>query len=387
MTVPGRKTSLVAKIGLATASGVLAYAVCDLAAGMLLIRPLSPATVPDQILHHVTRPDTFSRIRTSEFDYVQRSNNVGLRGRDIEPAKPPGVYRIIMLGDSFTQGKGVADEETFSARLESRLNREAPSGVTFEVLNAGTDSYTPILSFLQLAHRLVHLEPDLVVLNFDMSDLLQEQAYRSVATFGPSGEVLAVTAQPVGADIGAQDQVHDLRRWIDNNLYLTRRLAAFLDQPGDRDGLTVDNVVRRRNRRLLLHTLGWDREDRSQQWRDVLASIKSIASYCDERGLDFLVTTYPWGHQVDAREWASGRNWVNPKGSPISDRSIDRLEAFTTAEGIDFLNLFPAFRSYRGDELLYYEKDMHWTAAGHALMAREFERFLRERQPWARSAD
>ncbi len=375
----GQKTSFLSKIGLATASALLTYLVSDLLAGAVFIRPLSPATVPDPIAHHVTVPDTHSRIATSEFDYVQRANNLGLRGKDVDPTKPSGTYRILMLGDSFTQGKGVGDDDTFSNLLEQRLNAEPPAGMQFEVLNAGTDSYTPVLSFLQLAHRLGRLEPDLVVLNFDMSDLVQEQAYRSIASFGPNGEVLAVAALPLSAPEAAASPLYALRVWIDHHLYLTSWLVGRFAAPPEALELTVDNVVRRRNRRLLLHTLGWDREDRSKQWRDVFDSIRGIKGYCDRRGIEFLLTTYPWGHQVSDHEWAAGHTWINPKGAPISDRSVHRLEAFAADEGIGFLNLFPAFRAYRGKDLLYYREDMHWTPAGHDLMAREFERYLRGR--------
>ncbi len=57
------------------------------------------------------------------------------------------------------------------------------------MLNAGVDSYAPVLSFIQLKRELTQLEPDLVILNLDVSDLAQESAYRRQAVFGDDGEV------------------------------------------------------------------------------------------------------------------------------------------------------------------------------------------------------
>ena len=48
--------------------------------------------------------------------------------------------------------------------------------------------------------------------------------------------------------------------------------------------------------------------------------------------------------------------------------------------GAPMLDLLPALpRSIDQPERLYYPYDKHWTAAGHAVAAREIERFLEER--------
>jgi hypothetical protein len=90
-------------------------------AGYLLIKPLSPPLVPDDYVHRKMKPNTFSRFKTNEFDYIQRVNNIGLRGHNVDMVKGLNIYRILMLGDSLTMGKGVQDDETFSSILEESL--------------------------------------------------------------------------------------------------------------------------------------------------------------------------------------------------------------------------------------------------------------------------
>lgn len=51
----------------------------------------------------------------------------------------PGATTLIALGDSFTFGLGVRDEETWPARLETRLRER--TGRPMSVVNAGTISY------------------------------------------------------------------------------------------------------------------------------------------------------------------------------------------------------------------------------------------------------
>lgn len=85
-------------------------------------------------------------------------NSAGLRGlREYEPAKPAGVRRILVIGDSFTFGEDVSDEQVYPARLEMLL-----SGV--EVLNLGVRGYGTDQQYLRLQRMGYDYQPDLVIL-------------------------------------------------------------------------------------------------------------------------------------------------------------------------------------------------------------------------------
>ena len=98
-------------------------------------------------------------------------NNVGLRGPDITLEKPPGVFRILGVGDSITFGYGVRVEDTFLRTLEQDLNRSAPSHPRFEVINAGVPAtgleyYT---HFIENEAQSMH--PDLIVVCMALNDI------------------------------------------------------------------------------------------------------------------------------------------------------------------------------------------------------------------------
>ena len=55
-------------------------------------------------------------------------NREGLRDVEHQYAKPPGVFRILVLGDSFVEAMHVPLESTFPRRLEERLNARRRRG-------------------------------------------------------------------------------------------------------------------------------------------------------------------------------------------------------------------------------------------------------------------
>ena len=77
---------------------------------------------------------------------LMRTNRYGFRERDLTtPDKPHGVYRIAFVGDSVTLGQGVAEEDTFTRKLEIFANGLKPIN-KIQTLNFGVDGYTPYKS-------------------------------------------------------------------------------------------------------------------------------------------------------------------------------------------------------------------------------------------------
>jgi hypothetical protein len=358
---------------LAGSAAAFAYIVFDVAAGFVLIRPLSPPLVPDGYRHHQLVPNSHAEFRQRDFAYIQRVNNLGLRGEDATVEKPAGTKRVLMLGDSFTMGKGVEDDQTFSVLVERSLQQAMAScgGGAVEVLNGGVDSYAPILSLLQFKRDLAPLDPDLVILNLDLSDLIQEAAYRGQAVRGPNGEVVAVPQL-------AQESLYErFLSWTTRHLFFTRVVLVYVNRAFDHGTITVRRVVNEAGREHFAHTLEGD-VDRTEQWRDIFESIGRIRAHADSLGMEFLLTTYPWAHQLGDSGWVPGRFAYMQPGERTTDLSAQTIRELSAAGGIQLLETFPVFRAYEGSEVLYFAYDPHWTPAGHEVMARALEQRLLE---------
>ena len=99
-----------------------------------------------------------------------RINSIGLRGPEL-PAKAPGEFRILLMGDSFPFGIGVTEDQALPAVLERLLQEEAPAGERVRVINMGTVSYNSVQELRQLQELGLSLEPDAVVLNYSINDV------------------------------------------------------------------------------------------------------------------------------------------------------------------------------------------------------------------------
>ena len=96
-----------------------------------------------------------------------RINAEGFRGPDRPLEKPPGTFRIALLGDSYTEAIQVPYEQTWGAVLERRLaGCPALRGRRVEVLNFGVDGYGTTQELITLRKQAIAYSPDVVVLAF-----------------------------------------------------------------------------------------------------------------------------------------------------------------------------------------------------------------------------
>ncbi len=95
-----------------------------------------------------------------------RTNEWGMRGGPV-PSPAPGQRRILVLGASITLGWGVAEDETFTARLERRLREAGENAV---VMNAGTANFNAVRSVELFFDRLEPTEPTDILVHYFLRD-------------------------------------------------------------------------------------------------------------------------------------------------------------------------------------------------------------------------
>jgi lysophospholipase L1-like esterase len=95
-------------------------------------------------------------------------NSEGMRDVEHIYDKPPGVYRIAVIGDSFVNAQEVELEDTFFRRLQHNLGGQ---GYNVEVLGFGVRGFGTDQEYRLLENFALKYLPDLVVLAFVSNDV------------------------------------------------------------------------------------------------------------------------------------------------------------------------------------------------------------------------
>lgn len=152
--------------------------------------PTRPHWIPNMIEHKES-------IR-SWMDFSFTTNNKGFRGRDLGPAKPEGVFRIVVVGECVAFGFGVAEDEPYPVLVENDINEAAGHHVV-EVLNVSLFGAAPQI-IAGLFHSHVNdLSPDLII-------------------FAPGTDTVFVpehVMSPARLDLGEQQYAAKLRAYHD----------------------------------------------------------------------------------------------------------------------------------------------------------------------------
>lgn len=96
-------------------------------------------------------------------------NSHGDRTSEYAAAKAPTAVRVACIGDSWTFGMNVNQDQTYPGRLAADL-RDAQHDTAFEVLNFGVLGYSSFQGLQLLKARVLALQPDVLAIGFGMND-------------------------------------------------------------------------------------------------------------------------------------------------------------------------------------------------------------------------
>jgi len=115
------------------------------------------------------RPFTEQRINKLEFQHTWMSNNEGLRGGNIALQKKG--KRVLVFGDSFTEGMGAPDDSTYPQLLENLIHLKLDSSA--EVINCGPSGSDLFTEYKLFTLKMLKYQPDVVLVTFNGTDLYE----------------------------------------------------------------------------------------------------------------------------------------------------------------------------------------------------------------------
>lgn len=122
----------------------------------------------DPVVGYIYEPHSSSAERGRGYDVPFDVNSLGLRDREI-PVKQPDVYRVLLVGNSFSVSHGIAIESSFSRAVEEALNERASEFLGYrrvEVINAANAAYTANNYRLAYERWAEQLDPEAILVGF-----------------------------------------------------------------------------------------------------------------------------------------------------------------------------------------------------------------------------
>jgi hypothetical protein len=307
-------------------------------------------------------------------------NSDGWRGPEVALKRPPGTYRIALLGDSYIEAFEVPFEKTVGEVLETRLS--ALRGTPVEVLNFGEGGYGTTQQMLTLQHEVWKYSPDLVLLAVttgnDISDNYRPLRRSDYVPYYVFQDGKLVLDSSFLQSKGYRSRAVSTRQLLGIVQY--SRLAQLLNrarraglkserQQENAGGAPGDELGMRDEVQLPPTTPEWQ-----EAWRVTEGIISLMRDECRKNDTPFAVVTLTRGIQVTpVRERKEA--FLRQLGAKDLYYPERRLAEFGKREGIPVLNLAPAMAQQAEEHQVYFHAFHdslgigHWNEAGHVAAA------------------
>ena len=307
-------------------------------------------TVSSEVVGRRNNPNTAVWLRGPDYVTWVRVNSKGLRGPEIPYEKPPGTYRILVVGDSFTFAHQVTEEETFVVRLAEQL-REARPEANVETINAGTDGWSTANEYAWLRSEGYKYEPDLVLLMFYTGN----DPAGNAKHVGSPEQVDRLDLAIEGSDVPFRDLRAALSRVSVTWNMIEWGLLAKLQPRSEADQREAAEARGQLDRDAEERLSSLNSDEKVRGWAISEALLARMRDFAADRKMRLVVVSIPaYGVVIDQRR----------RDSPLTVIG-ERL-------GLSLIDLLDPFRAAprRQREKLYLENDLHWTRDGNALAAR-----------------
>lgn len=229
----------------------------------------------------------------STHTFTYRTNAHGLRDRD-HAAKPPGTKRVLVIGDSYTWGYAVAEDEAYPQVASRMLHDRQPSAI--DVINAGVPDYNSRQERELLATLLPIYQPDAVVLGYVVND----------------------AEPPTAMPVPPEDTYRHAYSWFISDFadHFNRHVLRRRVLPSTRD--TGDTT----------YLDGF--QEWSIKWRDSREAIRGMRDLAAASGIPFVILILPdvTQHLDDGYAWRPIHDAVTRWGRELNVPTYDLLPAF-----------------------------------------------------------
>ncbi len=352
---------------------LMALAVFEGGLRLLGFGPTKTLNEFDDKLGWVKEPNSTTNRSTSEFDVTFDVNELGLRDDPMDsPSKPPGTFRVIALGDSFTLGFTVDRHDLFVDQLEGYWNAE---GRRVDVINTGTEGYSTDQETVWLMENGEAFQPDLVLLFPYDNDIYwnsqTEYFGKPKPRFDADGTLDHAGPFSDPGKGGAE------KRWAVANFL--HKIFGKGPQGHRYQPEQASRPILSEFGPLVMPPAGFvtDSVTRTQ------GALRALKLTCDQLGARLVVAPIPSHSAIDeayADKFGPGALGITDRDDWRPDGPVETMLELCRLEGIDAVDSRQALKDAMAEtgESMYYSQDWHLNPAGNLAFSSFLVRSLEE---------
>jgi hypothetical protein len=319
--------------------------------------------VADPATRYRLQPDASVPFHVGEVNVTYTTNSEGLREDHVVGTPAPGTTRLLVVGDSFTMGDGVALDQAFPQLLDGS---RAADGTTIESVNGGVPGYGTDNELAWLRTYGWPLGPKIVVLGFYTGNDVRDNLMGMNKTMANDEGRLVETPATQQA-VGRKPPTPGLKGWLERNsnayVFLRNLLrpSTTVQKPGLYTSGPHEDVTFFLKDGLPGLDEGWDK---------TYALLDSFRDEVRAHGAELVIAVIPTRDQVVDQYWDEMKKLYGLSEDQLQrDLPQQKLAAWSARTGTPLLDLYPGFREAVAQQTLYFHTDPHWNPAGHALAA------------------
>jgi hypothetical protein len=287
-------------------------------------------------------------------------NPDGFNDDPFQEEKPPGIRRVIAVGDSFLVGL-VPRERNFIDIMERRIQANLPA----EIYNMGIVHTHPGQYLSVLVKEGLRWNPDVILIGFFVGNDIKANApehsfwyRRSIRTITIPRRILALSSE-----LAQRQNKNVPLGWAFGD-------PGYLDDPEKEFPTFSEMKYLRKQRKHLKLTLRRPRWETEKRWRGTLENLTDIHEVAKERGIPMLLVIMPDEFQVNesVRNKAFERFQLAPEDYDVASPQ-KRLVAFARSRKIVVVDLLEPLREADKVRRCYHLQDGHWNSRGNAIAA------------------
>jgi lysophospholipase L1-like esterase len=322
-------------------------------------------------------------------------NSRGIRGPEYSYEKSGNEYRVLLLGDSYTEGYVVEFDNLFSEIMKATLNNNK-NNMYFQVINSGTSGWSTDQELLFFQNEGKKYRPDLTILMFFQNDLAYNNQPKDFGMyykplFKEMNGKLELTNVPVPKPdkIIINNQLADdeisifkkLRLWLHKRSYLYAAVKERIQNTYFLNALAIKLNLKKRPRKedeLLPREFNvWKKKYNKtvrESWHITEAMLIKLKEDTALAGSRLLVVLVPHEASIYPEMWETIKNnyGFSDEHWDVGQVSLE-LEDICKRNDIDFLDPTGLFRS-KAKELqrdtirLYDPINEHWNNEGNKFV-------------------